>query len=408
VCSFGDVKFAVHAGTTVTFASVVNTVDGGDIGGAVTGLAATNLAHKGGNVKIGNADFAAHVSASRMAAMNATPKQSFDGIEMGGKTFTPGTYRFKSAINIAFGTHVTLDGEGDYIFQALSSLITAADTFFILLNGAKAENVLWALGSSATLGTRSVVEGSILAGSSMSFGAQAELRGCALSQTAIAFSSAGSVNLFAQPSPLCLPTPLSNNVCQNYAIHARTTVTFSAGGLIDKGDVGVSPGTAITVTGKLSFGSGGITTESAEFAKSVAFAHSAAIAHRENQSYLGLAVPLDAMEFTPGAYRAGSAMSLADGGIVTLKGDANSKFLFQAGTTLITGIGAKVVLEGGVKAENVIWSLGSAATLGANSIIQGSIMAGTSITFGAASEVHGCALALAALESPTYAYVYLP
>jgi len=63
---------------------------------------------------------------------------------------------------------VTLDGLNEanpvFRFQAVSTLVTAANTYFILKNGARAENVVWALGAAATLGTNSVLEGSILAG----------------------------------------------------------------------------------------------------------------------------------------------------------------------------------------------------------------------------------------------------
>jgi hypothetical protein len=83
--------------------------------------------------------------------------------EIGGEVFGPGTYRFGSAINVAFGTSVTLDGDGMFLFQAGSTFVTAADTSFILTGGAKVENIIWALGTAATLGARSVVEGSILA-----------------------------------------------------------------------------------------------------------------------------------------------------------------------------------------------------------------------------------------------------
>jgi hypothetical protein len=68
---------------------------------------------------------------------------------------------------IAYGTVVTLDGDNDpnpeFLFIAGSTLATAAHTNFILKNGAKEKNVLWALSTAATLGARSVVEGSILA-----------------------------------------------------------------------------------------------------------------------------------------------------------------------------------------------------------------------------------------------------
>jgi hypothetical protein len=118
-------------------------------------------------------------------------------IEIGGKTFTPGTYRSGSAINFAYGTEVTLDGENlpnpEFLFIAGTTLVTAANTKFILENGAKAENVLWALGSAATLGANSTLEGSILAGAAVTFGAKSILHGCALAQSAVTFESEGSV-----------------------------------------------------------------------------------------------------------------------------------------------------------------------------------------------------------------------
>jgi hypothetical protein len=92
---------------------------------------------------------------------------------------------------------VTLDGNNEanpvFLFQALSTLVTAADTYFILKNGAKAENVYWALGTAATLGANSVVEGSILAGTAITFGMNSELHGCALAQSAVTFESEGYI-----------------------------------------------------------------------------------------------------------------------------------------------------------------------------------------------------------------------
>jgi hypothetical protein len=144
-----------------------------------------------------SADFAASVLVAHAAAMEVRSDDVALAIEIGGLTFTPGTYRSGSAINFAHGTVVTLDGLNEphpvFLFQAVSTLVTAADTSFILINGAKAENVLWALGTAATLGARSVVEGSILAGTAITFGANSELRGCALAQSAVTFMSGGSV-----------------------------------------------------------------------------------------------------------------------------------------------------------------------------------------------------------------------
>ena len=94
---------------------------------------------------------------------------------------------------------VTLDGQNEpnpeFLFIARRTLVTAADTYFILKNGAKAENVFWALGTAATIGANSVVEGSILAGTTITFGTQSKLHGCALAQSAVTFESEGYINL---------------------------------------------------------------------------------------------------------------------------------------------------------------------------------------------------------------------
>jgi hypothetical protein len=185
----------VHARTTITFAGTVTTIYGGDVrvspGTSITGSPQINDGVVGGD----SADFAASVLVAYAEAMGVIDNVTAIPIEIGGEIFTPATYRSGSAINFASGTPVTLDGDGKYLFIAGSTLVTAADTSFILTNGAKAENVLWAFGTAATLGARSVVEGSILAGTAITFGTQSKLHGCALAQSAVTFESGGSIGL---------------------------------------------------------------------------------------------------------------------------------------------------------------------------------------------------------------------
>jgi hypothetical protein len=194
-------NFAVHARTTITFGGVASSIFCGDVGvspgTSITG--SYQFLYGGRQVVDSSDDFAASVLISYNAAMEVRSDGQAMAIEIGGKTFTPGTYRSGSAINIAFGTVVTLDGLGQdnpmFLFQAGSTLVTAANTYFILKNGAKAENVLWALGTAATLGDGSILEGSIVAGTAITFGTKSTLRGCALAQSAVTFESEGSIEL---------------------------------------------------------------------------------------------------------------------------------------------------------------------------------------------------------------------
>lgn len=82
-------------------------------------------------------------------------------------------------------------------------------------------------------------------------------------------------------------------------------------------------------------------------------------------------------------------------GVVTLNGqnNANSIFIFQAASTLITASGSSVVLENGASACNVYFQVGSSATLGTTTSFEGNILADTSITLDTGATLLGRALA---------------
>jgi hypothetical protein len=191
-------NFAVHARTAVTFAGVITTIQGGDVGvspgTSITGAYQTNDGVVGVVWGTNSDGFAGSVTAAHNDAIAPHNDEGpLMAIEIGGQTFTPGTHRSGSAINIAYNTEVTLNGTGEYLFIAGTTLVTAAKTKIILTNGAKAKNVLWALGTAATLGANSVLEGSILAGTAITFGTHSKLNGCALAQSAVTFESEGYV-----------------------------------------------------------------------------------------------------------------------------------------------------------------------------------------------------------------------
>ena len=101
---------------------------------------------------------------------------------LGGTTKPAGVYCTASGIGIT-GV-LTLDGGGDpnatFVFQAGSSLTTAGN--IVLINGAQARNVYFQIGSSATLGTGSQIQGNILALTSITLVDNANLVGRALAR----------------------------------------------------------------------------------------------------------------------------------------------------------------------------------------------------------------------------------
>jgi hypothetical protein len=96
--------------------------------------------------------------------------------KIGGQTLRPGVYCFPTSAAIT-GT-LTLSGSGVYIFKIGTTLTTAAgNSHVVLTNGASASNVFWKVGSSATLGTSSVLKGTIIAYSSITATTYAQVDG---------------------------------------------------------------------------------------------------------------------------------------------------------------------------------------------------------------------------------------
>jgi len=95
---------------------------------------------------------------------------------IGGLTLKPGVYCFPSSAAIT--GKLTLSGNGVYIFKISSTLTTAAyNSRVVLTHGAIASNVFWQVGSSATLGVGSVMEGTVIAYSSITTNTNAMVDG---------------------------------------------------------------------------------------------------------------------------------------------------------------------------------------------------------------------------------------
>lgn len=188
-----------------------------------------------------------------------------------------------------------------------------------------------------------------------------------------------------------LPVPLG--AAANFAVLAGTTITSTGLSMVN-GDIGVSPGTAVT-----GFPPGQLNGSlHANDAAAVAGQSDLAIAYNDAVSRTTTAVVSDQLggtTKTTGVYESVAGTFDITGDLtLDAQGDPNAVFIFKTTTTLITGASSMVNLANGAQACNVFWQVGSSATLGANSTLRGNLLAFTSITVGAALAVDGRTLAI--------------
>ncbi len=171
------------------------------------------------------------------------------------------------------------------------------------------------------------------------------------------------VGVAGTPAAWAAQPPVGLGTTTSFAVLAGTTVT-NTGPSVISGNLGVSPGTAVT-----GFPPGKVINGTQHKADAVALQAQSDLttAYTDAAGRTPATVvskDLGGQTLAPGVYKAASAMGLT--GTVTLDGhsDPNAVFIFQAGSTLITASSSTVKLIGGAQACNVFWQVGSSATLG--------------------------------------------
>jgi cell division septation protein DedD len=164
-------RFAVLAGSGIT--NTGPTTITGDIGTfPTTSITGTSTLVLNGTNHRGDAvtqQAKKDLVAAFINAANQGPVTPIAGGLLGGRKLVSGVYGSASSMDLT-GT-LTLNGQGRtdsvFIFQVGSALTTASTSQVRLVNGAQGCNVFWEIGSSATLGTGSNFQGSLMARTSI-------------------------------------------------------------------------------------------------------------------------------------------------------------------------------------------------------------------------------------------------
>jgi hypothetical protein len=186
---------------------------------------------------------------------------------------------------------------------------------------------------------------------------------------------------------------VSLGAARSFGVLAGSEVT-NTGPTVVTGNVGVSPGSAIT-----GFPPGTVVGGSLHSNDALAVQAHMDLATAYND-LLGLTCntnlsgqDLGGLTLTPGIYCFNTSAQLTGALILDAQGDPNAVFIFQIGSTLTTASNAAVTVTGGGSPYNVYWQVGSSATIGIGTAFSGHIVAATSITVTTGASVQGSLLA---------------
>jgi hypothetical protein len=187
---------------------------------------------------------------------------------------------------------------------------------------------------------------------------------------------------------------VSLGTAETFGVLAGSAVT-NTGASVITGDVGVSPGTAVS-----GFPPGMVVPPStihsadavaAQAQVDLTDAYNAIVAMPTLVDLTG--TDLGGLTLVPGVYGFTSSAQLTGTLTLDAQGDPNALFIFKIGSSLTTATGSSVVVINGGSDCGVFWQVGSSATLGTTTVFAGNILALTSITLNTGATMSGRALA---------------
>jgi uncharacterized repeat protein (TIGR01451 family) len=213
-------SFTVLAGSAVTNTgptAIVGNVGvsaGTSVGGFPPGTVTGGAIYTGVGSLAGTAQ--AQLTAAYNDALSRTGFTSVAG-NLDGQTLPPGLYKSTSTLGLGVGGVLYLNGAANsvFIFQVASALNMSNSSQVVLEGGVTAANIFWQVGSSASLGTYSTFNGTILAYASITLATGSTMNGRALAEVGAVtmdtnpMANPGAAITTITPPPPTVTCPLS-------------------------------------------------------------------------------------------------------------------------------------------------------------------------------------------------------
>jgi uncharacterized repeat protein (TIGR01451 family) len=206
-------------------------------------------------------------------------------------------------------------------------------------------------------------------------------------------ASVALVTLLYGASPASAQTAPSLGSADSFAVLAGSTVT-NTGSSVITGDLGVSPGSAVT-----GFPPGVVVSGTIHAADATAGAAQNSVVAAYNTLSGQLCTQdltgqdLGGKTLIAGVYCFSTSAQLTGTLTLNAQGNAGAVFIFKIGSTLTTASNSSIVMINGGSVCNVFWQVGSSATVGTTTSFAGNILALSSITLTTGATLRGRALA---------------